>query len=265
MARRSSWRLSSRPGSAMSASSSSNSENVSLTGWPSIVTSRWARSRAMGPTTSTSSPIARVPAPPQHGADPAAQLGQAKRLGHVVVGTGLQAEHRVGLGVQGREHDDGDDVAAAAQRAADLVPVRARAERDIEQNDVEAIGGGPVDRRAAVRDPQYPVALPGERPRQHLPQVGLVVDDQDAQRGIGAAGEPVGGRASGTGGLTAGVLKRHLWSYGSYRGSRAIPADLRRWPMPSDGLQLAPGRDVRLGVLDDHAPRRQAALGRPGP
>ena len=87
---------------------------------------------------------------PQHRADAAAQLGQTERLGDVVVGARLEPQHRVGLGVERGEHDDRHHVAAAAQRAADLVAVGAGAERDVEQHDVEAVGAGAVDRGAAV-------------------------------------------------------------------------------------------------------------------
>ena len=89
----------------------------------------------------------------QHGADPAAQLGQPERLGDVVVGAGLEPEHRVGLGVERGQHDDRDHVAARAQRAADLVAVGPRPERDVEQDDVEVLGAGAVDRRAVRRPP----------------------------------------------------------------------------------------------------------------
>ena len=90
--------------------------------------------------------------PPQHRPDPAAQLGEAERLGDVVVGAGLEPEHRVGLGVERGEHDDRHDVAPPAQRAAHLVAVGPGAERDVEQDDVEVVGAGAVDRRAAVGD-----------------------------------------------------------------------------------------------------------------
>ena len=75
-----------------------------------------------------------------------------------------------------------------AQRPADLVAVGPGAERHVEQHDVEVVGAGPVDRRAAVGDRHHPVALARERAREHLAQVGLVVDDEDAQRGVSAAG-----------------------------------------------------------------------------
>jgi hypothetical protein len=61
----------------------------------------------------------------QHRADAAAQLGQPERLGDVVVAARLEPEHRVGLGVERRQHDDRHDVAPGAQRPADLVAVGA--------------------------------------------------------------------------------------------------------------------------------------------
>ncbi len=43
-----------------------------------------------------------------------AELGEAERLGHVIVGAGLEAEYGVGLGVERGQHDDRDDVAPPA-------------------------------------------------------------------------------------------------------------------------------------------------------
>jgi len=133
--------------------------------------------------------------PPQHGANAAAQLRQPEWLGHVVVRARLEPEHRVGLGVERRQHDDRHHVAPAPQRPADLVPVGAGAEGYIEQDDVEVLGAGVVDRRASVRDGHHPVPLTRERAGEHFSQIGLVVDDENAERGISAAsrrGERVG-------------------------------------------------------------------------
>src|SRR5919197_2278455 len=52
---------------------------------------------------------------------PAYELGDRERLRHVVVGTGLEAEHAVDLGVH-RGQDQDRDVALAAQATADLDP-----------------------------------------------------------------------------------------------------------------------------------------------
>ena len=81
----------------------------------------------------------------------------------------------------------GTTLRRAAQRAAHLVAVGPGAERDVEQDDVEVVGAGAVDRRAPVGDRHHPVPLARERAGQHLAQVGLVVDDEDAERGVGAA------------------------------------------------------------------------------
>ena len=89
----------------------------------------------------------------------------------------------------------GTTLRRAAQRAADLVAVGSGAECDVEQHDVEVVGAGAVDRGAAVGDGDHPMALARERAREHLAQVGLVVDDEDAQRGVGAARQASGSGA----------------------------------------------------------------------
>jgi hypothetical protein len=124
----------------------------------------------------------------QHRPDPAAELGEAERLGDVVIRTCLEPEHGVRLGVERRQHDDRNYVAPAAQGPAHLVAVGPRAERDIEQDDVELVGARAVDRRAPVGDRHHPVAFAGERPHQHLAQVRLVVDNEDAERCLSGPG-----------------------------------------------------------------------------
>ena len=118
----------------------------------------------------------------QHGADAAAQLGEAERLGDVVVGAGLEPLDGVGLAVERGQHDDRHDVAARAQRAADVVAVRARPERDVEQDDVEVLAAGELDRGVAVGDGLDAVALAREGVRQRVAQRALVVDDEDRER-----------------------------------------------------------------------------------
>jgi len=127
--------------------------------------------------------------PAQDRADAAAQLGRSERLGDVVVGAGLEAEDRVRLGVQRREHDDRDDVAPLAQRATDVVAVRPAAERDVEQHDVEARRRRAVDRRAPVGDRRDPVPLALEQTPDLLAQLGLVVGHEDVER-VGHSAAP---------------------------------------------------------------------------
>jgi hypothetical protein len=124
--------------------------------------------------------------PPQHRADAAAKLGDAEGLGDVVVGAGLQSQHRIGLAVAGGEHDDGHEVATPAQRAAHLEAVWARAERDVEEDHVEAVGAGPIDGRAAVGHGGDPVSIAGEGIGERAAQVGLVVDDQHVEHELSA-------------------------------------------------------------------------------
>ncbi len=118
----------------------------------------------------------------QHGADAAAQLGQAERLGDIVVGAGLETLDGVGLGVERGQHDDRHDVALLAQRAADVIAVGPGAERDVEQDHVELLAAGALDRLGAVGDRLDGVALLGEGACQRVAQRGLVVDDEDVHR-----------------------------------------------------------------------------------
>ena len=106
--------------------------------------------------------------PPEHGADPASQLGQAERLGDIVIGPRLEPEHRVRLRVERGQHDDRDHVAPAPQCAADLVAVGAGPEGHVEQDDVEVIRARAIDRGAPVGDRKHAMALARKRSREHL-------------------------------------------------------------------------------------------------
>jgi hypothetical protein len=130
----------------------------------------------------------------QHGADAAAQLGQAERLGDVVVGAGLEALHRVGLAVERGEHDDRDHVALGAQLARDVVARRPRPQRDVEQHHVEAVLRRVRERLLAVGHRGDVVALARERALDQRAEVRLVVDDQDLE---GARHAPKGRGAPG--------------------------------------------------------------------
>ncbi len=120
--------------------------------------------------------------PPQRGAYPGDQLPQSERLRDVVVGTDLQADDRVDLGVARRHHDDRD----ARPRAQLAAHVDAR---DLRQHDVEQHERGTrrvetLDRLRAVGRglDQEPLAL--QRDREGVP-VGLLVVDHENQGRIG--------------------------------------------------------------------------------
>jgi hypothetical protein len=77
--------------------------------------------------------------------------------------------------------------AAGKAGVARVVYSSAAAERHVEQHDVEVIRAGAIDRRPAVGYRHHPVPLARERSREHLPQVRFVVDDEDAERCVGAS------------------------------------------------------------------------------
>src|SRR5690606_35355310 len=51
------------------------------------------------------------------------QNGKAKRLGHIIISTGLQPQHGVGVGILRRQHDDGRAKAALAKELHSLPSV----------------------------------------------------------------------------------------------------------------------------------------------
>ena len=125
--------------------SSPNSVAVSSTSAPSTSTRRRAWStdhRADG----VRALLALGPSGPAHaGLDPGHELAGAERLGDVVVGSQLEAEHAVDLVVASGAEEDRRPVAVGPQPAADLDPVQAG------QPDVEHHGdrvGGCARRRA---------------------------------------------------------------------------------------------------------------------
>ena len=107
----------------------------------------------------------------------AVELAQAERLGDVVVGAELEADHLVDLGVLGREHDD---------RHAGLGPddpahldARQLRQHQVEQDEVRPLGAEQRERLAAVGGGDGPVPLELERLDQGLAERGLVVHDED--------------------------------------------------------------------------------------
>ena len=75
-----------------------------------------------------------------------------------------------------------------AQPAADLDPVELR-QHDVEDDEVEALRGEPVERLAAVARGDDVVALLAQRIGQERLDRLLVVDEQDPSRGFGHARE----------------------------------------------------------------------------
>ena len=90
--------------------------------------------------------------------DPGQQLGAAERLGDVVVGTDLQPHDTVDLVALGRQDDHRRGHALAAEDAEDLDAAHAR-EHHVEQDEVESLVPGGIERGFAVGGRRYLVAL----------------------------------------------------------------------------------------------------------
>ena len=93
----SSSRVNAMPGCASRKRSRSNSRPVSASGSPSRYAAWPASSTTRSPSTRPPRRAAASPRPAQHRVDPQRQLARAERLGDVVVGAELQADHPVGL------------------------------------------------------------------------------------------------------------------------------------------------------------------------
>src|SRR5256714_8177521 len=105
--------------------------------------------------------------------------GDRERLGDVVVGPRLEAEHTVDLGVH-RGQDQDRDVALAAQAAADLDP-REAGQADVEDEHVVAVlRPGRLERRLAVAGGVDLEAGGAQRVGDGVDDRRFVVDDQDA-------------------------------------------------------------------------------------
>ena len=100
-----------------------------------------------------------------------------ERLGEVVVGADLEADHLVGDLVPGREHDD-RHLALLADLAADRQPIHAW-QHDVQDDEVGLHLGEAGDRIGSVGDGLDLVTLPAEVDAGQLQDVLLVVDDED--------------------------------------------------------------------------------------
>ena len=113
----------------------------------------------------------------EQGPDPGRELAQAEGFRDVVVGTELEADHLVQLGVLGRQHDD----RYAGFRPDDPAHLDARELRqhDVEKDQVRTIGPEAGERLAAVGRGDDPESLGLERVDQRLAERRLVFDDKN--------------------------------------------------------------------------------------
>ena len=113
-------------------------------------------------------------------ADARQQHGEAEWLGDIVVGPRLEAHHRVGVGIVGGQHDDRPLEAVGAQMPDRLASVHV-GQADVHDDDVGRRAGGRLARRGGVgrfRDVEF--GMQRQLFAQRLPQVGIVVDDEDS-------------------------------------------------------------------------------------
>ena len=117
----------------------------------------------------------------QHGADARDQLLEAERLGDVVVAAQREAADLVLGGVARGEEDDRDLRAAGAEPACDLEALHV-GQHDVEHHQLRLerrCGGERLPARRGGLDLE---ALEAQRHREHVEDVRLVVDDEDAVR-----------------------------------------------------------------------------------
>ena len=114
----------------------------------------------------------------EDGADARDELADAERLGHVVVGAGVEAADLVDLLAARREHDDRHERVAAAQLLADLVAVHV-GQHQVEQDRVGLLVLGEGHAVLALARGHDAEALELERVLEPEHDVRLVLDDED--------------------------------------------------------------------------------------
>ncbi len=115
----------------------------------------------------------------QEGADAGDEFVEGEGFDEVVVGAGFQAVDAFADGVEGGQDEDGGAVAHGAQLAADAEAVE-DGHHDVEDDGVGLPGGDLGEGGEAVRGAPYVVSLDGESVFDGCPDLGVVVDDEDA-------------------------------------------------------------------------------------
>ena len=180
-----------RPGLRASTPRISNSTNVVRTSSPRTRTVRLAKSIRSSPASSGSSASSRGRSAgrgahrraAQRRLDAAAELAHRERLGDVVVGAELEAEHLVDLLGLGRQHDDRHR-ARGAQPPAHLEAVEV-GHHHVEHDEVEVALGEALERLDAVGRAHHLVAVLAQRVGEQREDRLLVVDEQDACGSLG--------------------------------------------------------------------------------
>ena len=111
--------------------------------------------------------------------DPGEQLGEAERLGHVVVGAALERGDRVGDRVA-RGEDDDRELRALGPELVEHLEAVDPGQADVEHHQVELAAEGVVEPLPSVGDRGGAVAVGRKSLRDERRDARLVLDDQDA-------------------------------------------------------------------------------------
>jgi len=109
--------------------------------------------------------------------DPGEELGEADRLGDVVVGAGEQPADAIGLVAPGRDGDDRD-----VGRRSDLLdesPALEAGQVQVEEDEIRFPVPDPPQRHVAVVDHHGRQAVTGEPEGDELGELSVVLDDED--------------------------------------------------------------------------------------
>ena len=120
---------------------------------------------------------ARLAVAPGEGVDARHQLGEAERLGQIVVGAEREPLHDVVEAARGSEHEDLRVRALVVEDTADLVAMRA-GQVAVEHDDVVRVHARVEQRAVAVAGDVYGHALPAEPAGDRIGDAPLVLCHQ---------------------------------------------------------------------------------------
>ena len=113
----------------------------------------------------------------QGGADAGQELGEAERLGDVVLGAELEPRHLVHLAAPRRQDDDGHHPPLASKRLEHLEAVHL-GEHHVEDDEIGSVGPREVEAPLAVLGHEDPVPLPLEIDAKTQGDAGVVLHDE---------------------------------------------------------------------------------------
>ena len=120
---------------------------------------------------------------PKMGADPRQQHGELERLDHIVVGAGLEPEHRIGVGALRRQHHHRALEAVLAHHLDRLAAIHV-GQADIHDGEIDAVALHGLDgRRRGIGRRKPELLVQGELLGQRVAQGLVVIDQQDMMDG----------------------------------------------------------------------------------